>query len=56
VHYRPIHRIALSALQEARRRLPITDDVAARLVTLPVFGRLREVQFDLVVDGALDAI
>ena len=56
VHYPPIHRFTLYAERGARRRLPITDDVAARLVTLPLFPHMREDQVDLVVDKLLDAI
>ena len=56
VHYPPIHRFTLYAERGARRRLPITDDVAARLVTLPLFPHMREDQVDLVVDKLLDAM
>ena len=56
VHYPPIHRFTLYAQAGARRRLSITDDVATRLLTLPLFGHMREDQVDLVVDKVLDTI
>ena len=56
VHYPPIHRFTFYAKLGARRRLPITDDVAERLITLPLFGHMRDDQVDLVVDRLLDAI
>ena len=56
MHYPPIHRFSLYAEQGRRRSLPITDDVASRLVTLPLFPHLRDDQVDLVVDRLLAAI
>jgi dTDP-4-amino-4,6-dideoxygalactose transaminase len=56
VHYPPIH--TFSAYREAaqRRELPHTNAVARRLLTLPLFGRMTDVQVHAVVDGLLDAV
>jgi dTDP-4-amino-4,6-dideoxygalactose transaminase len=56
VHYPPIHRFALYAAQGERRRLPVTDEIAHRLITLPLYGHMRDDQVDLVADRLLDAI
>jgi dTDP-4-amino-4,6-dideoxygalactose transaminase len=55
VHYPPIHRFShYAALPQ--RALPKTDDVAARLVTLPLFGGIEDAQVDLVIDQLLRAL
>jgi dTDP-4-amino-4,6-dideoxygalactose transaminase len=53
VHYPPIHRF--SAYAEAAPRVPLvrTESVAARLLTLPLFGHMRDDQVDLVADTLL---
>lgn len=56
MHYPPIHRFSHYADDPRRRRLPITDDVASRLVTLPLFGHMRDDQVDVVVDSLVAAI
>ncbi|MGZ4416113.1 MAG: DegT/DnrJ/EryC1/StrS family aminotransferase [Gaiellaceae bacterium] len=56
VHYPPIHRFTLYSEQGARRPLPVTEDVADRMLTLPLFAHMREDQVDLVVASLLDAI
>ena len=55
VHYPPIHRFSHYAASP-QRALPKTDDVAARLVTLPLFGGIEDVQVDLVIDHLLSAL
>jgi dTDP-4-amino-4,6-dideoxygalactose transaminase len=52
VHYPPIHRFSLYATAASRRELPRTDEVAERLLTLPLYAHLTENQVDEVV-GAL---
>jgi dTDP-4-amino-4,6-dideoxygalactose transaminase len=55
VHYPPIHRF--SAYRElARRPLPRTDDVAERIVTLPLFAHMTEAQVDTVCDAVATAL
>ena len=56
MHYPPIHRFTLYAERGASRPLPVTDDVADRMLTLPLYGHLRDDQVDLVVDRLLDAL
>jgi dTDP-4-amino-4,6-dideoxygalactose transaminase len=54
VHYPPIHRF--SAYADAAPRVPLgrTESVAARLLTLPLFGHMREDQVDLVAQTLLE--
>jgi dTDP-4-amino-4,6-dideoxygalactose transaminase len=52
VHYPPIHRFS-SYAQESSRSVPVTDDVADRLLTLPLFPHLREDQIELVIASVL---
>jgi dTDP-4-amino-4,6-dideoxygalactose transaminase len=47
-HYPPIHRFSAYA---AGIELQVTEDVAQRLVTLPLFGTMTDAQFDAVVEG-----
>jgi len=54
-HYPPIHHFShYAALPQ--RVLPGTDDVATRLVTLPLFGRIEDGQVDLVIEQLLRAL
>jgi len=57
VHYPPIH--TFSAYRDLDTRpLPRTDEIAARIVTLPLFPHLREADVELVATslrGAFDA-
>jgi dTDP-4-amino-4,6-dideoxygalactose transaminase len=53
VHYPPIHRFAAYAQQQSRV-LPVTDDVADRLITLPLYPHMDESQISLVIDGVRD--
>ena len=55
VHYPPIH--TFSAYREgSRRRLPRTDSVAGRILTLPLYGRMTDEQVEAVVDGLLQTL
>ena len=55
VHYPPIHDFSLFRDRASSRPLPRTDDVAARLMTLPLFPHMTDDQLDLVVEGLVDA-
>jgi len=54
VHYPPAHRFAIYA--DARVELPVTDEYAARTLTLPLFAHMTERQQDLVVDAVAGAV
>jgi len=53
VHYPPIHRFSQYAELGARRPLPRTEDVAARVLTLPLFAHMREEQTEAVIEALL---
>jgi dTDP-4-amino-4,6-dideoxygalactose transaminase len=55
VHYPPIHGFSAYRALEARP-LPQTDDVAPRLLTLPLFGHMTDDQVQLVIDSVVDAM
>jgi dTDP-4-amino-4,6-dideoxygalactose transaminase len=55
VHYPPIH--TFSAYREGSLRpLPRTDAVAGRILTLPLYGRMTDEQFEAVVDSLLQTL
>jgi dTDP-4-amino-4,6-dideoxygalactose transaminase len=53
VHYPPAHRFSI---HEDGSELPVTEDYAARTVTLPLFGHMTTAQQDLVVDALAAAL
>ena len=53
VHYPPIHRFSAYADAEPSVSLARTESVAARLLTLPLFGHMSDEQVDLVADTLL---
>jgi dTDP-4-amino-4,6-dideoxygalactose transaminase len=55
MHYPPIHRFSFYASRNDRR-LPVTDAIAARLITLPLYGHMEAEQVDLVADALLEAV
>jgi dTDP-4-amino-4,6-dideoxygalactose transaminase len=55
-HYPPIHRFAAYAEAGARRLLPRTDDVAQRLVTLPLYPHMSADDVELVSASLVDAV
>ena len=55
MHYPPIHGFSEYARDDGRP-LPITDDVAARLLTLPLYPHMSVDQVDLVVSSVLEAL
>ncbi len=55
VHYPPIHRFSAYAAR-SHRRLPRTDDVAERVLTLPLFPQLEADQVEVVIESLLAAL
>jgi dTDP-4-amino-4,6-dideoxygalactose transaminase len=55
VHYPPIHLFTQYREVGARRPLPRTESVAARLLTLPLYAHMDGSQADMVVDALLDS-
>jgi dTDP-4-amino-4,6-dideoxygalactose transaminase len=53
VHYPPIHRFS-SYASASCRNVPVTDDVADRLLTLPLYPHLRDDQVELVIETVLE--
>jgi dTDP-4-amino-4,6-dideoxygalactose transaminase len=53
VHYPPIHRFSAYKQDRLRVGLPRTESVAQRLLTLPLFGHMREEQVEAVVGTLL---
>jgi dTDP-4-amino-4,6-dideoxygalactose transaminase len=56
VHYPPIHLFSYYEELGSRRPLPQTEAVAERIVTLPLFGHMRDDQVDLVIDALLETV
>jgi dTDP-4-amino-4,6-dideoxygalactose transaminase len=56
VHYPPIHLFTQYREVGARRPLPRTEEVATRLLTLPLYGQMETAQADLVADALLAAL
>lgn len=54
VHYPPLHRVTAYAGRHAA--LPVTEDYAARAVTLPMFASMTHAQQDIVVDALRAAL
>jgi dTDP-4-amino-4,6-dideoxygalactose transaminase len=54
VHYPPIHRFSAYAAAGAARPLPMTDEVAPQIVTLPLYSHMSPDDVQLVSD-ALEA-
>ena len=56
VHYPPIHRFSHYQELGARLPLPLTDAVSERLLTLPLYGRMRDEDVERVTAALLDAL
>jgi len=56
VHYPPIHLFSYYEQLGTRRPLPRTEEVAARVVTLPLYAHMDDEQVELVIDGVLEAL
>jgi dTDP-4-amino-4,6-dideoxygalactose transaminase len=55
LHYPPIHRFAAYAGGH-ERRLPVTDDVADRLLTLPLYPHMGDDRVTLVTDAVRECL
>ena len=55
VHYPPIH-LFTQYREAGRRPLPRTEDVAGRLLTLPLYAHMDESQVNLVVEALREAL
>jgi dTDP-4-amino-4,6-dideoxygalactose transaminase len=55
VHYPPIHQFSYYRALGARRPLPTTDAVASRLVTLPLFPHMSEMDTEAVIAAVVAA-
>jgi len=55
VHYPPIHRFSAYA-GTGGRPLPRTDALAGRLLTLPLYGHMRDDEVDAVCEALLRAL
>ncbi len=53
VHYPPIHRFSYYGGLGGRRRLPVTDAVADRLLTLPLYPHMRDADVSAVTAATL---
>ena len=56
VHYPPIHRFSAFEAIGSRRPLPVTDALASRIVTLPLYPHMSLVDASAVTSSALRAI
>jgi dTDP-4-amino-4,6-dideoxygalactose transaminase len=56
VHYPPIHLFSQYRSSPGTRPLPRTEDVGARLLTLPLYGGMSDEQVELVIDELLGAL
>jgi len=56
VHYPPIHLFTQYREAGARRPLPRTEEVADRLVTLPLYAHMDESRADLVIQALREAL
>ena len=56
VHYPPIHKFTCYRASGSRRPLPVTDDVAGRVVTLPLYAHMTDADVAAVTRSVLDAI
>jgi dTDP-4-amino-4,6-dideoxygalactose transaminase len=56
IHYPPVHQFSYYREQYSGIKLPITEDVAAREVTLPLYPTMSDEQVDLVIAAVLVAL
>lgn len=56
VHYPAIHRFALYRTQGPQAPLPLTEAVAARQVTLPLYAHMTADEVDVVVEAVVGAL
>jgi dTDP-4-amino-4,6-dideoxygalactose transaminase len=55
VHYPPLHGMPLYA-DCSKRRLPVTEEVASQLLTLPISASMSDADTDYVADHLLDIL
>jgi dTDP-4-amino-4,6-dideoxygalactose transaminase len=55
VHYPPIHEFTTYA-EDSKRELPRTEDLALRILTLPLYPHMDDEQVDLVADTLLESV
>lgn len=53
-HYVPLHRAPMARSLGIQTQLPVTDDVAARLVRLPIHGHMTDDEVDRVIRALAD--
>lgn len=56
VHYPPIHRFSAYAASVRPTSLPMTEELASRLLTLPLYPGLAQQQVDAVADALLSSL
>ena len=56
IHYPPIHKFSYYQQQTAGVHLPITEEVAAREVTLPLYPTMKDEQVEFVIKEVLSAL
>jgi dTDP-4-amino-4,6-dideoxygalactose transaminase len=56
VHYPPIHTFTAYSETGSLRALPRTDEIAGRILTLPLFPHMQNSQVELVAEKLVDAL
>jgi dTDP-4-amino-4,6-dideoxygalactose transaminase len=56
IHYPPLHQFTLYRQRYPHLSLPVTEKVAAREVTLPLYPGLRDEEVDWVLSAAIEAL
>ena len=58
IHYPPVHQFKIHHEDWARRGqpLPLTEDIAAREVTLPLYPKMRDEQVEWVAQAVKDSL
>jgi len=56
IHYPPVHQFSYYREQYPDVQLPITEDVAGREVTLPLYPTMSDEQIDIVIASVLSAL
>ena len=56
IHYPPVHQFSYYREQYPGIKLPITEDVAGREVTLPLYPTMSDEQVDVVIASVLSAL
>ncbi|MBP1702688.1 MAG: aminotransferase DegT [Chloroflexi bacterium] len=56
IHYPPIHQFTYYRQRYPELSLPVTEEVAAREVTLPLYPGLRDDEVDWVLSATIEAL